>query len=256
MRVSQRSKAMAFSMVGSWQLAEPQSTANCQLPTVNSLKLDTSPKSFLVPVKILQRLLGVLPAVVAAAVVEVDQPHALDVDAEAHDRLGPALHDALLFALGRLRQLVDVFHRLLRQALHLGEQRRGVLVRENLLYQRWTSASQRSNLLRNCSASPKRFERFRSSSVFSIFFSSASTFFANTSFPSRFQSGTLPVAEASSASSASSCSSAARFTLSISGLTAPACLASQRLKRSSFTCSTAPSSTGLPTAKVLLTMTR
>src|SRR5437763_9827714 len=142
MRVSQRSKAMAFSMVGSWQLAEPQSTANCQLPTVNSLKLDTSPKSFLVPMKILQRLLGVLPAVVAAAVVEVDQPHALDVDAEAHDRLGPALHDALLFALGRLRQLVDVFHCLLRQALHLGEQRRGVLVRESLFHG-WPSADRR-----------------------------------------------------------------------------------------------------------------
>src|SRR5262249_1147876 len=64
-----------------------------------SLQLDTSSESFLIPMKILQRFLGILPAVVAAAVVEVDEPDAFDVDAQSHDRLGPALHDALLFAL-------------------------------------------------------------------------------------------------------------------------------------------------------------
>src|SRR5438552_1266747 len=83
----------------------------------------TSTKPILVPMKVLQRLLRILPAVVPAAVVEVDEPDALDVDAKAHHRLGPVLHDALLVALRVLGKGVDPVDGLLRQALNVRQQR-------------------------------------------------------------------------------------------------------------------------------------
>src|SRR5262249_44460079 len=158
-----------------------------------------------------------LPAVVAAAVVEVDQPDAFDVDAQAHHRLRPALHDALLVVARGFGQRVHFIDRVPREPLHFGQQRGGVFIRENLFAQRRTSASQRSNFSRTFFASATLSERSSSRSVFSIFFFSSSTFFSKVSFPSRFQSGTFAEAEASSASMASSFSSAARFTFSISG---------------------------------------
>src|ERR1041385_809769 len=111
MRVSQRSKAMARRgraearpTLCSWPAPTVGQASACP---PRSLQFDTSPKPILVSMKILQRLLGILPAVVAAAVVEVDEPDALHVDPQAHDRLGPLLHHALLLALGRIGQRVD-----------------------------------------------------------------------------------------------------------------------------------------------------
>src|SRR5216684_4516729 len=75
-KVSQRSKAIALSII--------------QDRTFNiSIQLYPSAKSVVVAVVELQTRLGPLPAVVAAAGVEVDQPESLHFDVEVDVRRGP-----------------------------------------------------------------------------------------------------------------------------------------------------------------------
>src|SRR6185436_5827942 len=61
-----------------------------------SVQLHPSPKPLFISMKVLERGLGIAPAVVAAAAVEVDEPESLHLDAEADDRLGPLHHHLLI----------------------------------------------------------------------------------------------------------------------------------------------------------------
>ena len=56
-------------------------------------QLHAAAKALFVSVKELQAGLGPLPAVVAAAAIEINQPQSLHFDAEADDRFGPVADD-------------------------------------------------------------------------------------------------------------------------------------------------------------------
>src|SRR5262245_1492480 len=98
---------------------------------------------------------------------------------------------ALLVVSRGLGQRLDLLNGRLGQPLHLGQQRRRILVREGLPGQRPTSSSHRSNLSRSLRASATLSLRFRSSSALSIFFFSSSRCLSKATFPSRFQSGSF-----------------------------------------------------------------
>jgi len=100
------------------------------------IAFQSTTESLFVPVEILQRFFGVLPAVVAAAVVEVDQPQTFHFDPHFHDRLGPFCDDLL----AGITQCVTgegfyFFHGNGRQLLHLREEGRSLFIGKDLLHQ-------------------------------------------------------------------------------------------------------------------------
>src|SRR5437660_2407186 len=64
--------------------------------SLDSIQLHPPAKSFVVPVKVLERGLGVMPAVITASGVEVDEPETLHVDPQADDGCGPLADDELI----------------------------------------------------------------------------------------------------------------------------------------------------------------
>src|SRR5439155_24838606 len=69
---------------------------------VGLLQRQPSGEAFFVSVEVLERRLGIPPAVVAGARVEVDEPQPLDLRAERENLAGPLADDPLTFLFGLL----------------------------------------------------------------------------------------------------------------------------------------------------------
>src|SRR5436190_22032506 len=111
MSVSQRSKTTAriISSSSSSSLWLKQSPQRGRRGRRTSLQLHTTPEAVVITMKILEGFFGVLPAVIAAAVVEIDQPESFDLDAHLHDRLRPHGDNALRLIARRVAgQSVDL----------------------------------------------------------------------------------------------------------------------------------------------------
>src|ERR1051325_9024538 len=157
--VSHRSNAIALIIARSSSLR----TQDAGLRTRSNHR-NASAKSLFVAVEELQRRLGVAPAVVADAAVDIHEPESFDFDAEREDRLRPLREDALRLGGLALGEVLALRHGLAREPLHFRQELRGFLVREGLLLaQRRTSATHFSNFARSAFASSRWFER-RSSS--------------------------------------------------------------------------------------------
>src|SRR5688572_20708152 len=109
-----------------------------------SVEFHPAAETLVVTVVVLQRGLRIAPAVVAAAVVEIDEPKPLDLDAELHDRFGPLSDNALIFFgdrggdwIGTLRiaieELTYLGHSDTGNPLYLGQQCKSFLVTEDSL---------------------------------------------------------------------------------------------------------------------------
>src|SRR5438270_8135695 len=110
-----------------------------------------------------------LPAVVAAAVVEINQPDAFDFDAELDDSAGPVGDDALRFGGGLVAfgQRIHFGHGRGGDAARFRQQRGRLFVGEGpAVVQRCTSSSHFSNFSLTLLASSARLERRKSSSIF------------------------------------------------------------------------------------------
>src|SRR5688500_4530814 len=113
--------------------------------------------------KVLERRLGVAPAVVAAAAVEVDEPESLHFDAHVEDRLGP-LHDHLLVLGGvAFVELVDPDDGFGSQPLHVRKKPDGVLVGEDSLTHAHAKLYSTGNGLRRCAKTPPAFSWLQNS---------------------------------------------------------------------------------------------
>src|SRR5438093_4823207 len=83
--------------------------------------------------KILQRFFRISPAVVAASIVEIDQPKPLHFDPHRSDGIGPAADDGLVgVAVAVLGEGLDLGHGVAGEALHFRQQCGGLFVREKL----------------------------------------------------------------------------------------------------------------------------
>src|SRR6202171_2969042 len=98
------------------------------------LERDAAGEAFFVAVKVPERWLGVLPAVVAGARVEVDEPETLDLETERDDRARPLLNDLVARFLGfdaALAEPAVELRGLLGQLANLRQQSTGLPEREN-----------------------------------------------------------------------------------------------------------------------------
>src|SRR5687767_5802198 len=121
--------------------------ANCRALVImalpgRSVDPEAPAEAVFVGMEVVQAVLGVLPAVVAGAVVEVHQPQALDLQAHAREGLRPRADDLVGFvALARVACAAAAHGRkrghaavgVLGQTPYLGHQRRRFVVREEPL---------------------------------------------------------------------------------------------------------------------------
>src|SRR3954453_6696622 len=167
--------------------------------------------------KKLQRRFGMVPAVVAAAAVEVDEPEAFHFDTEGEDLLGPVGDDAAEVVVRLVHFFAERFDFGvcgIGQALHFRQQRAGIFVGKQFLI---------AHFFRTLSINE---------STFSFSFCASP--------PELVRTDSTPW-------------SAFAFSLSTSGSTLWPYFATHLLRRSSFTWMTAPSSIGAPTAKAFIT---